>query len=264
MIVLQVPIVSQLTNITTDKLPSENKWDDCVAAAVLMVVMYLKGIKTLEGIYTVDNFKDKAAGQNYTGFTAAWQYVAFCASLGVRLHYQGGDPTSLIEQTKKNLQNNLPTIFTEPDPYSKNPGDSHVCVFYGDDGKSLLAIDPFTASTIKRTYAAWGALLQFNQVWVGELIHAPAPALIQPSEDDLHVWNLAAPIFGKVPLIPEHGIPQSWLRGKHLQHRELGFPQENEIDTGPDIRQTFSMARAVYDKKSDQTTWFTSSGPVIF
>lgn len=264
MIVLQVPIVSQLTNITTDKLPSENKWDDCVAAAVLMVVMYLKGVKTLEGIYTPDNFKDKSAGQGYVGFTAAWQYVPLSASLGVRLFYQGGDPVALIKQIKENLQNNLPSIGTEPSPYTSTPGVSHVIVFYGDDGTNFMAIDPFYGTTIKKSYAQWEALLQFNQIWVGELSKAPAPALIQPTEDDLHVWNLLSGLLGRVPLVPEHGVPQSWLRAKHQKHVELGPPLENEVDTGLDVRQTFLMGRAVYNKKSGQTTWFTSSGPVVF
>ncbi len=265
MIKLDVPIVSQLTDITTDKQPSENKLLDCVAAVVVMLTMFLKNIKIVGGIYTPDGFKDKAVGQGYVGFTAAAQYIAYCASLGIRLYPIDGDPAFLINKVRFLLANKQPVIFTEPDPYvASSLGWSHVCIFFEDTGSSLTAIDPYIAKTVERSYSAWQGLLQFNQVWTGEVIMQQSAPNEKPTADDIHVWNLAAPIFGKVPMIPEHGIPQSWLRGKHLHHVELGPPLENEVDMGPDIRQLFLMGRAIYTKKNGITTWYLSSNAIVF
>lgn len=265
MIELEVPIVSQLTSITTDKQPSENREDDCVAASVCMLTMFLKSVKYLGGIYTPDNFKDKADGQGYVGFTAAVQYIKYCASLGVRLYHQDGNQAQLISFVRSNLSKKLPTIFTEPDPYSSNPLDSHVCIFSGDTESGFVAIDPFIAKTIERSYSEWQGMLQFSQVWTGELMQQGSTTQpLTPTVDDMHVWNMATKVFGSVPLVPEHGIPQSWLRAKHLKHVELGPPLETELDMGLDIRQQFLMARAVYTKSTGVTTWYLSSGAVTF
>lgn len=267
MITLDVPIVSQLTGVTTDHQPSENKFDDCVAACVLMLTMYLKGVRSIGGIYTPDNFKDKAAGQGTVGFTAAAQYIAYCASLGIRLYKIDGDPAFLIGKVRSLLADKKPVIFTEPDPYvAASLGWSHVCIFSEDTDSGLVAIDPYSAKTVERSYSAWQSLLQFNQVWTGEVMqqHISTPNE-SPNSDDLHVWNMAAKIFGEVPLVPEHGIPQSWLRAKHIHHVELGPPLEVEQDTGPDIRQLFGGCnRAVYTKANGITTWYLSSGAIVF
>lgn len=260
MIELEVPIVSQLTSITTDKQPSENREDDCVAASVLMLTMFLKGVKSLGGIYTPDNFKDQGAGQGYVGFTAAVQYIKYCASLGVRLYHQDGNQAQLIEFVKSNLSKKLPTIFTEPDPYMQG-NFSHVCIFCADLGSSLVAIDPFIAEKIQRTYAEWQGMLQFSQVWTGELMQQGSTTQpLTATVDDMHIWNLA----GVKPFYVDHAIEQSWLRAKHIKHIELGPAQEDEEDTGPDVRRLFLMGRAVWSKVTGIVTWYLCTGPFTF
>lgn len=257
---LDVPIVSQLTSITTDGKPSENREDDCVAAGICMLAMYLKGVHTIGGIYTPDNFKDKSAGQGYVGFTAAVQYIAYCAALGVRLYHQDGSQAQLIQDVRTNLSiSQQPTIFTEPDPYMQG-NFSHVCIFIGDTGHSLVAIDPFIAKTVERSYSEWQGMLQFEQVWTGELMQGSATTKLTPTTDDMHVWNLS----GGRPFFVDHAIEQSWLRAKHNHHIELGPPQEDEQDGAIDVRRLFLMGRAVYAKTSGVTTWYLCTGPFTF
>lgn len=261
-------MVSQLTSATTDGQPSEDAQDDCVAGAICAAGMYLKGVSQVGGIYTPDNFKDHADGQGYVGFTAAIQYVDFCKTLGVDLEAFNGQPSDLIAHARQEIAAGHPVVFTEPDPYvSSSLGWSHVCVFYGDDNGFLEAMDPYIAKTVTRSYSEWQGLLQFNQVWVLKLAQAPAStppaqAPLQASDDDIHVWYSLMHQIGHFPMIQEHGIEQSWLRAKHthVPHLELGPPTEAEWDTGADVRRQFLMGRAVYEKATGETTWFTSAG----
>ncbi len=163
------PLVSQLTDITSDGLPSNNAQLDCVAASIGAAILWYEGKTAWDETLNPDKLKDFAYGETYKGGTAATAYVAFCASLGYHLYAINGTPGALVTDVHQQIQAGHPVIFTEPDPYvSASLGWSHVCVFYAEDSGTLTALDPYIAKPVKRTDNEWTQLLLFNQIWILE------------------------------------------------------------------------------------------------
>lgn len=166
------PIVSQLTEITSDGRPSENKVQDCVAASFGAAILYYQGKTQWDHEINPDRLKDAAYGEAWRNDgTAAFKYIPFCKSLGYKLYPIDGNPGHLVTEAHKQLAQGHPVVFTEPDPYvSSALGWSHVCVFYADKPGELTSMDPYIAKSITKSDQEWLNLLLFNQIWIVERI----------------------------------------------------------------------------------------------
>lgn len=192
------PIVSQLTETTSDGRPSENKQYDCVAASIGAAILYYQGKTQWDKDINPDRLKDAAYGETLrNSSTAAFKYVDFCKSIGFKLYAIGGNPGQLVTEAHKQLEQGHPVIFTEPDPYvSSSLGWSHVCVFYADSAGELTSMDPYIAKSITKSDQEWLNLLLFNQLWILEKedevvtidIHNPAVAA-RFEELNPHQWR---------------------------------------------------------------------------
>jgi hypothetical protein len=174
------PMVSQRTPYTGDGKPSNNAMMDCVAASVDALCRYALG-KTQDSVFNPDDFKDRAYSEAYTGPTAASQYVAFCKSLGVDLHSgECADPVQLVKEAHAFIAKGTPVLFTELDPYVDTnlpqfQNWTHVCVWYGEDGGGLTAMDPWLGGPVYKGDATWASVLRSNQYWIAERISPPQP-----------------------------------------------------------------------------------------
>src|SRR5712692_4107039 len=142
-ILANFPMVSQLSEVTSDGRPSENAQMDCTAAAICAGVMWLKGIKAVNEDYNPDRFKDAAYGDTYKGGTAASAYVSFCASLGVKLSPISGIPGQLIQAIHEQINLDRPVVVTVPDAYvPASYGWTHIlCMFGEPEPGQLVALD---------------------------------------------------------------------------------------------------------------------------
>ena len=196
-----------------------------------------------------DKLLDMAYPEGYQGGTMATRFIEPCAKLGYYLYPINGDTAHLVQQAHLQLANGHPVIFTEPDPYSSNPGDSHVCVFYADGSTNgqqyLISMDPFplpgtnTGHPVHRFDSEWEKQLLFNQIWILEKL---------PPEEETVIIDLSTPgvstYFQAVPgndsqwkckqtgAILQYGV-LNWYRkvgNDALNGLTLaGLPQHNEI-----------------------------------
>ena len=198
-ILSKFPMVTQRTSITTDGLASENAGWDCVEASVGACILWYQGKQQWDKQVNPDMLKDAAYGQYYTGGTGAGRLIGICRALGFHLYPISGSPAELVAQAHKLIESGRPAIFTEPDPYSSNPADSHVCVFYADGPGNLTALDPYpvpAGANVQRLDAVWQARLLFNQIWTIEPLGEDIP-MLQPTDPmgryykviDDHTWH---------------------------------------------------------------------------
>lgn len=161
-------MVSQLTTVTSDGLPSNNAQQDCVPACVGAAILYYQGKSGWDSQINPDMLKDAAYGEAYQNMgTAAAAYVPICNHLGFDLSPINGAPADLVAQAHTLIQSGSAVIFTEPDPYvPASYGWSHVCVFWSELPGSLTSMDPYIARPVTRSDSEWAALLQFNQIWI--------------------------------------------------------------------------------------------------
>lgn len=164
------PMVSQLTQITSDGRPSENAQFDCVPAAIGAAILWYQGKSQWDDTVNPDKMKDQAYGEGLRNSgTAATAYIDFCAMQGCRLFPFNGSPAELVAEIHRQITLEHPVIFTEPDPYVSNSyGWSHVCVFYGEGPGYLMAMDPYIARPVHRNDQEWINLLLYNQIWIVE------------------------------------------------------------------------------------------------
>lgn len=230
------PIVSQLTEITSDGRPSENKVQDCVAASFGAAILYYQGKTQWDHEINPDRLKDAAYGEAWRNDgTAAFKYIPFCQSLGYKLYAINGNPGQLVQHIHEQLAAGRPVVFTEPDPYvSSALGWSHVCVFYADKPGELTSMDPYIAKSITKSDQEWLNLLLFNQIWIVERmedfmpidIHSPGVAA-EFEETDAHHWRSkrTAKIiqYGMLAEFKQRGYSAGW-----------GHPMSNEIYYAPD------------------------------
>jgi hypothetical protein len=168
------PMVSQLTTVTGDGRPSENAQFDCVAASIDAATRWLLG-KPENSVFNPDHFKDVAYGEALRNSgTSASAYVEFCKSLGVHLYpIATTDYTHAIQEAHQLIQHGFPVIFTRDDPYVDqrvHPDWTHVCVFFGEDGAGLTALDPYIGKPVYKTDAGWENVLRNRELWVTERI----------------------------------------------------------------------------------------------
>lgn len=213
------PIVSQLTNVTSDGRPSENAPYDCVAASIGASILWYQGKTQWDKDINPDLLKDKAYGESWKNAgTAASAYVDFCKSIGFKLYAINGNPGQLVTEAHKQLAQGHPVIFTEPDPYvSSSLGWSHVCVFYADGAGELTSMDPYIAKSITKSDQEWLNLLLFNQIWILE------------KEDEVISIDLTTPgISNYFEAVP--GNDSQWKckqTGKIIQYAILNYYRNN-------------------------------------
>lgn len=161
------PLVSQLTSVTSDGQLSEDAQFSCVPASIGACLLWYQGKTQWDSEVNPDKLKDAVYGQGYVGMMAASQYVPYCASLGYKLAGMGGaNGAQLVAMAHQFVDQGLPVIFTEPDPYvSASLGWTHVCCFYGEVAGGLVALDPYIAQAITRSDAEWAGLLLNNEIW---------------------------------------------------------------------------------------------------
>ena len=157
------PMLNQLSDTS-----EANDQFDCVPTSIAACLQWL-----LNKPYDGGAIKDAVYGKGYTGGTTASQYVAYCKAQGVNLFALDGNPTQLVAAIRAHLQQDIPLIGTEPDPYA-NPslGWSHVVAFDGCDNPpgTLTVLDPYGGHSITLPDAEWEKRLEFNQVWALQLI----------------------------------------------------------------------------------------------
>jgi len=166
------PLVSQLTQITSDGRVSENAPYDCVAASIGAAILWYEGKSQWDSSINPDLLKDAAYGENWKNQgTAASAYVAYVASLGYKLYSINGLVGQLPVLAHEYLAKNLPVIFTERDPYvPASYGWSHVCVWFSDSPGQLTALDPYIGRPITRSDQEWVTELIGNELWIVEKI----------------------------------------------------------------------------------------------
>ena len=237
--------------------PDANEDFDCVATCLASALQYELGRD-----FEPNTIKDMVYGKDYVGGLSAANFVPYAKEQGASLFHIDDAPAGLVKSTRKCLiELGLPVIATEPDPYA-NPalGWSHVICFYKWDVTTLTAMDPWTGGDVTHSDAEWANLFQFGQIWI---VERDLPALLEPSPDDLHDWGFYKP---EIPFVKEHGIPQSWLRGKR---RGFNFGPVMEPERAVQMSGITFMecrcagAKASWNSKTNQVTWWTANGPVI-
>lgn len=255
MILEHFPMVSQLSEITSDGKPSDNAQFDCVAASIGACILWYQGKQQWDERVNPDRLKDAVYGESYQGGTAAQAYTAICQKLGFTLTSYNGNPGAMVIEAHKQLREGHPVIFTEPDPYvSASLGWTHVCVFYGETANGLIALDPYIAKPISRTDAEWTSILQFNQIWIllrkeeDVILDISMPVIATHfSQIDADHWRCKA--TGK---IIQFGI-LDWYRSNGAKpyggFSILGLPKSNEqpLQGGKAVRQFYERGVAVYD-----------------
>src|SRR5579885_1030791 len=249
------PMVSQLTQVTSDGKPSENAQFDCVPASIAAGILWYEGKSQWDASINPDLLKDQAYGENWKNEgTAAARYVPVVAKMGYKLSPINDIPGALVTETHKQLQAGHPVIFTEPDPYvSASLGWTHVCVFFGEETGYLTALDPYIAKAIRRTDHEWRELLQYKQIWILE-------KLPNGGEEDLSIdINTPGVADQFIELDTSHW--RSKKTGKIIQYGMLaefkrigyqagwGHPLSNEVYyASGKSKQNFECAVPGYDK----------------
>jgi len=203
----QFPMVSQLAD--TGEI---NAQFDCVPTAIAACLRYLTG-KPYDG----GAIKDAVYGKGYQGGTAASAYVAYCKAQGVSLYALDGTPAQLVADIRSHVQDDIPLIGTEPDPYA-NPalGWSHVVAFYGCDNPAgtLTVLDPYGGHSVTLTDSEWEKRLEFHQVWALSLTETRGTP--EGWHDDPVTDVLTAPNGVKVTqgfrawVLSHHWPPDNW------------------------------------------------------
>lgn len=161
------PMKNQLKTVLADGTLDPNHDFDCVSESLAAGLQYLTG-KPYEG----GQIKEAVYGRNYTGSTAAANYVEYCSLQGCVLsHFDSTDTWALVAEAHKQIQQGHPVIFSEPDPYCLAYerdvlGWTHVCVWYGESPNQLIAMDPFGGFSLAKADAQWASLLRYGQIWI--------------------------------------------------------------------------------------------------
>lgn len=160
------PFVNQLSSLTLDGRPDENRLYNCVPASICAGLRYFTGRNDIEP----DQLKDQAYGEWWVNSgTAASAFVGLCAQYGVQLYaVENGSASQAISDAHALLARGLPVIFTQQDDYASDPSFTHVCVWYKDTATSLTAMDPFGAKALTYSDDVWAARLRSTELWTME------------------------------------------------------------------------------------------------
>lgn len=136
---------------------------DCVPDALAAMLQYVTG-----QTFTGTEIKDAVYGANYQGGTDPARYVDYCTQHEVTFSPTNGSNTELVAAAHQFIEQGLPVLLTEVDPYlNPNPtGITHVCVWYKESPGELVAMDPFGGVAVTRTDAEWAnTWLRDGQIW---------------------------------------------------------------------------------------------------
>lgn len=197
------PTVDQLTNAPLDGHPDNNKLWNCVIACLLACILYYH--PELQGKLSDDMIKDAVLGLQYanSGTDAAW-FVSFLAKYGIRLYSTQVAPAHQPELAHQLLQQGIPVVLTEVDPYCSDAGRAqgwtHACVWHKEVTGGLVALDPFGGKEVERSDASW--INQYPQLkgsvlWaalrIQQPVQAPKPTQVIPEGWRLSGERLIAP-----------------------------------------------------------------------
>lgn len=171
------PLVSQLTQITSDGRKSENGPYDCVAASIGASILWYEHKSQWDTSINPDKLKDLAYGENYKNEgTSAKAYVPYVAQLGYHLtSVENASYQSAVARVHQLLAAQQPVIFTMVDHYvSLSLGWTHCCVFYAGSPGELVALDPYISKPIRYTDSEWESELRSTELWVVTPLEVPA------------------------------------------------------------------------------------------
>ena len=147
--------------------PDINSGMDCVPTSVAAALTWFTKQQ-----YFGDQIIDAVYGSNYTGGTAASNYVDYCAARGVKLYSVGAKPDTLVWYIHQLIHAEQPILVTvpgqwnNPDISGANPGPvTHVMVVTGDGPGLIEVMNPWNGDF--EVYSdAWFALkLCYGQIW---------------------------------------------------------------------------------------------------
>jgi len=232
---------------------------NCVAASIAAAMQWVLGKP-----YGSTQLKNAAYGDNYTGGTAATNYVAYCATQGASLaSVQAKSAAETVMVAHQILARGFPVIFTQQDDYAVNPDFTHVCVWYKANGGSLTAMDPFIAQDLTYTDAMWADRLRQNELWVVTkkgVSFMPVPTgwsdvngTLTPPDKKFHV------VHGFRELILNSN---TWDAGNVPRENEQAVAQvELHANTGAGSRQIFRDCMTVWT--SAHGVHFSAAGDEI-
>ena len=174
---VNVPLVNQLTPNTNDGMPSDNAQADCAAASADAAAQALGAPSDL----TPDYWKDAAYGEGYTGATDPDHYAPVFARFGLSVQeYRSADGWALMNEIKSHLHAGHPVLGAIPSQWGLNyagqdmvnfPGGTHEICFCDDDGANLTAMNPWPFSWTgnnawyqTQPYAWWAERLVYGRV----------------------------------------------------------------------------------------------------
>jgi hypothetical protein len=109
-------------------------------------------------------------------------------------------------------------------------------------------------------------LISGTAIVVPWLSQPSPPSVLEPTPDDLHVWNL---LNADIPFDPTHAIPQSWLVGRWHHSYNFGSALEAEQDMTSVYKtaytvmeQEFTRGRASWHSDTNHVTWYDARGVV--
>jgi hypothetical protein len=248
------PIVSQLSNVTSDSMPPEDAQFSCVAASIGAGILWYQGKTQWDHEINPDRLKDIAVGQGYVGGTAASAYVDFCKQLGFKLSPFNGIPGQLVSEIHRQLAMEHPVVVTVPDVYVPSSyGWSHVLCAYGDGSGTITCLDPYIAKPLTKSDQEWLNLLLFNQIWILEEDEVISIDLTTPGISNYFTlvnsdqWQCKQ--NGKII----HGAILDYYRNNGCMplcgFSSLGLPVSNEIalDANGNVKQHFERGVLLYN-----------------
>lgn len=155
---LNFPNKSQLADVN-----EANRLFDCVPTCIADALTYLTGKD-----YDAGHIKDLVYTPGYVGGTAAYRYIDYCASQGVKLFDVQGNGAALVKAIRAQLALGHASIGTEPDPYADPTlGWSHAIIFYAMDepNGTLTARDPYSTQDVVLSDVVWASMLEFSEIW---------------------------------------------------------------------------------------------------
>ena len=245
-------MVSQLTPISGDG-SSPNQQFDCVPACLCAGSMYLKGITQVNAEWNPDVFLDSAYPEGYQGGTDARNYIAFCASRGVRLYEITGSPDQLIAETHQCLAKGSPAVLTILDPYvPASYGWTHAVVAFADSAGEITVLDPYIAKGVTHSDSEWSGLFRGNALWAMEAINMtiditnPAVAAYFEQQDAQH-W-----LCKNTNKVVQYAILEFYKgygNAAFCGLTFLGLPVSNEIplDAKGNVKQHYERGVVFYD-----------------
>ena len=213
---------------------------DCVPACLAACLEFFTGKS-----YTAGEIKNAVYGAEYQGGTDITRYVEYANSQGCTLAAKSGNGSQLVQDIHALLQQGMPIILTEPDPYLS--GWLHCVVAYADEtGGEITALDPWIDQPVSKSNASWAQQLQTGQIWA---VASKVPETIVSEEDQL--WGMVIP--------KETGIYKAWL-ADFQKGKIYGAPLSHEVGFLEYIVQSFEYAYCRWERTKGGASWYDGRG----